>query len=65
VGAARFRGEGDRPARIRFGILRHPRPYAFSRQSHQVIEHYLYDVRAGKIERLQGFNVTRSRGEDA
>jgi hypothetical protein len=57
--------EGDAVVRIRFGILRHPRPYAFSRQSHKVIEDYLYDVRLRKIERLSGLNVTRSEGRDA
>jgi hypothetical protein len=51
--------------RIRFGILRHPRPYAFSRQHHQVVEVYLYDVEGGRISRLEGWNVTRSRGLDA
>ena len=51
--------------RIRFGILRHPRPYAFSRQSHKVIEYYCYDVRSRRIERERGHNVTRERGSDA
>lgn len=51
--------------RIRFGILRHPRPYPYSRQCHKVLEHYLYDVKAGRIERLGGLNLTRARGEDA
>ncbi len=60
-----FESEGDCPVRIRFGVLRHPRPYPFSRQSHQVIEHYLYDVSGAKITRLEGFNVTRGKGEDA
>ncbi|MBI4603747.1 MAG: hypothetical protein HY721_17470 [Planctomycetes bacterium] len=57
--------EGGRVARVWFGILRHPRPYAFSRQSHKVIENYLFDVSAGRIVRLEGRNVTRERGEDA
>lgn len=61
----RWEAEGGRPVRIWFGILRHPRPYAFSRQSHKVIETYIYDVPAGKIERIEGFNVTRSEGKDA
>ena len=51
--------------RIRFGILRHPRPYAFSRQSHKVVEYYLYHVEAQRIERLAGLNVTRLSGRDA
>ena len=57
--------EGGDVVRIAFGILRHPRPYPFSRQSHLVIEHWAYDVRAGKIERTRGVNVTRSEGKDA
>ncbi len=51
-------------SRIDFGILRHPRPYAFSRQSHKVIEYYTYHVREGRVERRQGVNVTRARGRD-
>jgi hypothetical protein len=61
----RYEAEGGRPIRIWFGILRHPRPYAYSPQSHKVIETYLYDVPAGKVERVEGFNVTRSKGRDA
>jgi hypothetical protein len=57
--------EGSEVAAVRFGILRHPRPYPFSRQSHKVIEVYRYDVRAGRMERLEGRNLTRGRGEDA
>jgi hypothetical protein len=60
-----FEAEGGRPVRIRFGILRHPRPYAFSGQSHKVLEEYVYDVAAGKVVRRGGFNVTRSEGKDA
>jgi hypothetical protein len=52
-------------SRIWFGILRHPRPYAFSPQSHKVIERYLYDVEARRITRMGGHNVTRSSGRDA
>ena len=53
------------PERINFGILRHPRPYTFSKQSHKVIEHYCYDVLSGEICRELGHNVTRERGGDA
>jgi hypothetical protein len=56
---------GERIVRIRFGILRHPRPYAFSRQSHKVIERYEYDVEARRITRLGGRNITRESGRDA
>lgn len=51
--------------KIWFRILRHPRPYAFSRQSHKVIESYVYDVDAGRITRIEGRNITRSEGRDA
>ena len=52
-------------ARIWFGILRHPRPYRFSGQSHKVIEYYRYDLEKGRISVVEGHNVTRARGEDA
>ena len=56
---------GDRLARIRFGILRHPRPYAFSQQSHKVIEYYVYHVLEERLEREKGLNITRQAGKDA
>jgi hypothetical protein len=61
----RHEEEDGHVARIWFGILRHPRPYAFSRQSHAVIERYVYHVAARRMERLDGRNITRERGEDA
>jgi hypothetical protein len=61
----RHESDADRVVRVWFGIVRHPRPYAFSRQSHEVIEYYLYDVATGALERLEGHNWTRQRGEDA
>ena len=57
--------ERGQVVRIWFGILRHPRPYPFSRQSHKVIEHYLYEVKEGKVQRLSGLNLTREEGLDA
>ena len=48
-----------------FGIVRHPRPYAFSRQSHAVIEYWIWDRAAGTLEVEKGLNLTRRRGEDA
>ena len=57
--------EDGRVVRAWFGILRHPRPYAFSGQSHKVIEYYRYDIDARRIERVEGRNVTRERGRDA
>ena len=50
---------------ICFGILRHPRPYPFSRQSHNVLEGYRYEVADGKLHRLKGYNLTRAREKDA
>jgi hypothetical protein len=55
----------ERIVRIRFGILRHPRPYSFSTQSHKVIESYLYEVDEGRIRVERGHNITRERGGDA
>lgn len=51
--------------RVHFGIVRHPRPYAFSRQSHKVLEYYIYDVKAGTITVQKGHNLTRAEGRDA
>ena len=51
--------------RIHFGIVRHPRPYAFSRQHHEVLEFYVYDVSAGRIQVVKGINLTREEGLDA
>lgn len=48
-----------------FGILRHPRPYVFSNQSHKVVEYYVYDVKESRIAVIEGHNLTRARGEDA
>ena len=56
---------GGELARIHFGILRHPRPYAFSRQSHKVVEYYTYDPGSGAVVREKGLNLTRRRGRDA
>lgn len=50
---------------IRFGILRHPRPYAFSKQSHEVIEYYRYDITEPRIKVEEGLNLTRLHGQDA
>lgn len=51
--------------RVYFGILRHPRPYAFSRQSHKVLEYYVYHVDSGTISVRKGYNLTRAEGKDA
>lgn len=50
---------------VLFGILRHPRPYAFSPQAHEVIEYYSYDLASSRIQVEKGVNLTRLRGQDA
>lgn len=57
--------DSGRVIKVRFGILRHPRPYAFSSQAHKVIEYYSYDVESGQIDRQRGVNLTRQQGRDA
>ena len=52
------------PLRIWFGILRHPRPYGFSQQFHEVLEVWRYEPAAGSLEREKGHNLSRERGED-
>jgi hypothetical protein len=52
------------PARIGFGIVRHPRPYAFSRQFHEVVELWIWHRDEQRLERTKGINLTRRRGSD-
>jgi len=52
------------PARIGFGIVRHPRPYKFSRQFHEVLELWIWHVDERRLERTRGVNLTRARGSD-
>ena len=52
------------PLRVTFTILRHPRPYSFSKQYHEVIETYVYHVDEGRIERWKGINLSVREGED-
>ena len=47
-----------------FGIVRHPRPYAFSSQHHAVLELWCWHADEGRLERLKGRNLTREAGED-
>lgn len=60
-----FEVKGDEIVAIRFGIVRHPRPYAFSRQSHKVLEFYVYDVENEIIQVTRGENLTRGSAADA
>ena len=59
-----FDQEAGEIVRIYFGIVRHPRPYAFSRQSHKVLETYTYDLVEGSIRVTAGKNLTRASGKD-
>lgn len=52
------------PDRIGFGIVRHPRPYPFSRQRHEVVELWLWSPRERRLERVRGINVSRAQGRD-
>ena len=52
------------PERIGFGIVRHPRPYPFSRQRHAVVELWCYEPARGRLARVRGVNLTRRAGED-
>ena len=54
----------DAPLRVCFGIVRHPRPYSFSRQFHEVLELWCYHVDEQRLERLEGVNLTRARDSD-
>lgn len=56
-------GDGD-ISRIYFTILRHPRPYPFSRQFHAVVQKYCYDVPAGQVRHEQSVNLSRLKGGD-
>jgi len=49
---------------VYFTVVRHPRPYAFSRQFHDVVELYRYDLVAGDVVVHDSVNLTRLRGLD-
>jgi hypothetical protein len=50
---------GGEVVRVRFGLVRHPRPLRLRGVHHEVIEIYVYDVRAGTVEVVASHNVTR------
>lgn len=56
--------DGERVAVVYFTVLRHPRPYAFSQQRHEVMELYRYDVEAGEVTVHDSINLTRLRNRD-
>ncbi len=49
---------------LRFTILRHPRPYPFSRQFHEVMQLYHYEVSGQRLTHLRSLNLTRKHGRD-
>lgn len=51
--------EGGRVARIRFGLVRHPKPLRLPGVCHEVIEIYVYDVAAGSVTVTGSRNLTR------
>lgn len=59
-----FEADGDEISVVRFTILRHPRPYPFSRQFHAVMQLYRYDVREQKVEHEKSLNLSRLHGRD-
>jgi hypothetical protein len=56
--------DGDQLLRVHFRILRHPRPYAFSKQFHEVLETWTYDLPSHRLLRTASANLTRARGGD-
>lgn len=59
------RDAGDgRLLSVFFTILRHPRPYAFSRQHHEVLELWRLDAATRRLERVEGANLSRLKGGD-
>jgi hypothetical protein len=56
--------QDGRVVRVDFTIIRHPRPYAFSKQVHEVLELWRLDVDRGSLERVEGANLSRLRGSD-
>ena len=59
-----FETDDGELAAVVFTILRHPRPYPFSRQHHEVMELYRYDVRERHLSRQKGLNLSRLKGRD-
>lgn len=50
--------------RVWFTILRHPRPYPFSRQHHAVVQLYVLDVTLDRIRHEKSLNLSRLAGRD-
>ena len=56
--------DGDELVAVQFVILRHPRPYAFSKQFHEVLQLYRYDIAARQVLHVRSLNVSRMKGGD-
>lgn len=59
-----FEWHDEAITRLRFVILRHPRPYPFSRQFHEVAQIYRYEAEDGSIAHEESLNLTRLRNRD-
>jgi len=59
-----FEATEERVSWLEFGIVRHPKPYPFSPQFHEVLEYWRYEVTAGRVERIDSVNLSRRRGTD-
>ena len=64
VMVTRVEADGERLTRIFFSIIRHPRPYAFSRQVHEVLEVWQLDLPEMKVRRADALNLSRLRRTD-
>ncbi len=47
-----------------FTILRHPRPYPFSKQFHEVVESYRYELPSASLKRGRSLNLSRLKNRD-
>ena len=59
-----FETAGEEIISIDFTILRHPRPYPFSRQHHEVVQFYRYELREEAVRHMKSLNLSRLKGED-
>ncbi len=58
-----FESDGASLTRLRFSILRHPRPHRFSSQHHLVAEYWEIALPSGSLKRLQGLNLSKLQGD--
>ncbi len=57
--------EGDELTGIHFTIVRHPRPFPFSRQFHEVAQLYRLDLATRTVRHVRSLNLSRLRGHDS